>query len=64
MLTPEQVHFGNADQVIARREAVLRTAWAAHPNRFVSGQPKPKPLPEAVWINPPILSLTTQDIAL
>ena len=28
MLTPEQVHFGNADQVIAGREAVLREAWA------------------------------------
>ena len=53
MLTPEQVHFGNADQVIAGREAVLREAWAAHPDRFVPGEPKPKPLPEAVWINPP-----------
>ena len=57
MLTPEQVHFGNADQVIAGREAVLREAWAAHPDRFVSGEPKPKPLPEAVWINPPTPSL-------
>ena len=28
MLTPEQVHFGHADQVIAGREAVLREAWA------------------------------------
>ncbi len=64
MLTPEQVHFGNADQVIAGREAVLREAWAAHPDRFVSGEPKPKPLPEAVWINPPTPSLTTQEIAL
>ena len=61
---PEQVHFGNADQVIAGREAVLREAWAAHPDRFVSGEPKPKPLPEAVWINPPTPSLTTQEIAL
>ena len=64
MLTPEQVHFGHADQVIAGREAVLREAWAAHPDRFVSGEPKPKPLPEAVWINPPTPSLTTQEIAL
>ena len=61
MLTPEQVHFGNADQVIAGRKSVLREAWAAHPERFVRGVPKPKPLPEAVFINPPIPSLTTQD---
>ena len=64
MLTPEQVHFGHAEQVIARRKAVLREAWAAHPERFVSGEPKPKSLPEAVWINPPSPSLTTQEIAL
>ena len=37
MLTPEQVHFENADQVIASREAVLREAWAAHPDRFAPG---------------------------
>ena len=64
MLTPEQLHFGLADEIIARREAVLRAAWAAHPDRFVSGEPKPKPLPEAVWINPPTPTLTTQEIAL
>ena len=56
MLTPEQVHFGNADQVIAGRKSVLREAWAAHPERFVRGVPKPQPLPEAVFINPPIPS--------
>ena len=64
MLTPDQVYFGNADQVIAQRKAVLDKAFTAHPGRFVRGQPKPKSLPEAVWINPPNLSLTTQDIAL
>ncbi len=53
-----------ADQVIARRKVVLREAWTAHPERFVSGEPKPKPLPEAVWINPPSPTLTTQEIAL
>ena len=36
MLT-EEVHFGNADQVIAGRKSVLREAWAAHPERFVRG---------------------------
>ena len=64
MLTPEQVHFGRADEIIARREAVLREAWLAHPDRFVAGEPKPKPLPEAVWINPPTLLTSTQEIAL
>ena len=64
MLTPEQVHFGHADEVIARRKVVLHEAWAAHPERFVSGEPKLKPLPEAVWINPPTPTLTTQEIAL
>ena len=64
MLTPEQVHFGRADDVIARRKAVLDKAWATTPERFVSGKPKPQPLPDAVWINPPIPSTSTQDIAL
>lgn len=32
-----QVHFGNADQVIAGRKSMLREAWAAHTERFVSG---------------------------
>lgn len=67
MLTPYQVHFGLADQIIAGREAVLHEAWAAHPERFVSGMPKPEPLPEAVWINPPTpasLSPSTLEIAL
>ena len=47
-----------------RQEIRAPRAWAAHPERFVRGVPKPKPLPEAVFINPPIPSLTTQDIAL
>ncbi len=64
MLTPEQVHFGRAADVLTRREAVLREAWAARPERFVSGKPKLQTLPEAVWINPPSPSLTTQEIAL
>lgn len=64
MLTPEQVHFGRGKEIIAKRRSVLRDAWAAHPERFVSGPPKPGPLPEAVWINPPIPSPSTQEIVL
>ena len=35
-----------------------KPAWALHPERFVHGTPKPAPLPEAVWINPPATSTT------
>lgn len=53
MMTPQQVHFGHKDQVLAGRRDVLREAWTAHPERFVSGPPTPTSLPEAVCINPP-----------
>lgn len=53
MMTPEQVHFGRTAPILAGRTDVLRKAWAAHPERFVSGPPTPAALPEAVCINPP-----------
>ena len=53
MLTPEQVHFGRASSVIARRQAVLDSARAARPERFVGGPPKLRRLPDEVWINGP-----------
>jgi len=53
LLTPADVHFGRDKVVIAQRQAVLNTAYAQHPERFVKGQPLHPALPEAVWINPP-----------
>lgn len=53
LLTPEIVHTGRAAQEIARREAVLKAAYAAHPERFVRHPPRHPSLPEAAWINPP-----------
>ena len=53
MLTPEDVHYGRAHSVLDQRREVLAAAFEAHPERFVRGRPKPKQLPEAVWINPP-----------
>jgi len=53
LLTPETVHYGRANQVIAARQQVLDLAAAAHPDRFVHRPPKPPALPLAVWINPP-----------
>jgi putative transposase len=48
------VHFGQAQAVLTRRQAVLDVAYQAHPDRFVRRPPKPLPLPEAVWINRPL----------
>jgi putative transposase len=54
LLTPADVHFGRAEQVIVARQTVLDDAYAAHPERFVGKPPQPPRLPEAVWINKPI----------
>lgn len=56
MLTPDDVHHGRARAVLAQRERSLAVAWTHHPERFVRGIPKPSPLPDAVWINPPATS--------
>jgi len=53
LLTPAVVHFGHAPHVLADRQLTLDIAFAAHPERFVCGAPKPISLPDAVWINPP-----------
>jgi putative transposase len=60
LLTPEAVHFGRAPELYAARAAVLRAAYAAHPERFVNQRPNPPPLPTAVWINPPVLTKTVE----
>jgi putative transposase len=53
LLTPEMVHYGKAETVVAQRRIVLASAFQAHPERFVRGLPVPPPLPEAAWINKP-----------
>ena len=52
-LTPQSVHHGLAAQLIEQRQLVLEQAYAANPERFVRGKPRPPQLPPAVWINPP-----------
>jgi putative transposase len=52
-LTPEDVHYGRAQQIIKEREAVLKAGFEKHPNRFKGTVPKPMALPKAVWINKP-----------
>jgi putative transposase len=58
MLTPDEVHHRRAQAVLAQRQRILEAAWAVHPERFVRGMPKIRPLPEEVWINPPATSTT------
>lgn len=52
-MTPDAVHYGEAQRLLEKRQRVLQQAYELHPERFVRGRPSPPPLPEAVWINPP-----------
>jgi transposase InsO family protein len=54
LMTPNQVHYGQADAIIAARQATLNRAYQAHPERFVLKPPVPPEKPVAVWINPPV----------
>ena len=59
LMTPDQIHFGQADIIYASRQTTLDTAFLSTPERFVRQPPKPPQIPTAVWINPP---KTTQPI--
>jgi putative transposase len=51
-LTPADVHYGRAARTLDVRHRTRLAAYAAHPERFVNGPPRPETLPTAVWINP------------
>jgi putative transposase len=53
LLTPEVVHYGQAEAVTSQRRIVLASAFDEHPERFVRGLPVPPTVPEAAWINKP-----------
>lgn len=53
LLTPSQVHYGEAEAVLAQRHAQLVSAYERTPERFSHGRPKLERLPETVWINRP-----------
>ena len=63
LMTPAAVHEGRAAAMRDARQRVLSTAYAAHPERFVSKLPQPPRLPHAVWINPPNDKTASQDRA-
>jgi len=61
MLTPEDLHYGRADQIMAVRQRTLDAAFQAHPERFVHGRPGPQKVPEAAWINPPTPAASSEE---
>ena len=52
-MTPQAVHYGDAQALRDNRQVVLDTAFLATPRRFKGRRPQPHALPTAVWINPP-----------
>ena len=54
-LTPEDVHYGRAEQIVKERQAVLNAAYEKHPKRFKGKPPTPAVLTQDVWINRPAL---------
>jgi putative transposase len=53
LMTPDQVHYGQADAVHTARQQTLDLAFRANPERFVNKTPAPPAKPTAAWINPP-----------
>jgi putative transposase len=53
LVTPHSLHYGLAGGIVASRTTILDLAFAANPERFVNGIPRPAKLPTAAWINPP-----------
>jgi putative transposase len=53
LMTPDQVHYGQADAIHATRQTTLDAAFLLNPQRFVRKPPQPPAKPTAVWINPP-----------
>jgi len=53
LMTPAVIHYGQSNEVRAKRQQALDEAYAAHPERFVKGRPLAPKAPNQVWINPP-----------
>jgi putative transposase len=59
-LTPADVHYGRAEQILKHRQEVLAGAARQHPERFVRGAARLARLPEAVWINKPLVEFEVE----
>jgi putative transposase len=54
LMTPDQIHFGQANAIHAARQTALDAAFLNTPERCVRQRPKPPQILTAVWINPPM----------
>lgn len=57
LMTPDRVHYGQADAVYSARQNTLNQACLSTPERFVRRAPLPPEKPTATWINPPTTTL-------
>ena len=64
LLTPDEVHYQRAEEVLRNRQGVLQAAYKKNPQRFVKGAPILDQLPTAVWINPPKPSIKIDEQVL
>jgi putative transposase len=61
LMTPHEIHQGQAQAKWRERERILIRAYQAHPERFPRGVPSPPPLPTAAWINKPVAVSTNAE---
>jgi len=54
LFTPEQVHYGQAEDMWEQRSMVLQQAFKQTPERFKGKIPIAESLPRAAWINKPL----------
>jgi hypothetical protein len=60
LMTPNQVHYGQATAIYAARQKTLDMASLANPERFVYKAPQPPAKPTTAWINPPTTAQITR----
>jgi putative transposase len=52
-LTPADVHYGRAEEILKIRQETLEIAFLKNPKRFKGKMPMVRKLQKEVWINPP-----------
>lgn len=61
-LTPADVHFGRAQEMLAKRNELMQQVWKQHPRRFHPRGPAQHALTSAVYINRPTEAVDDEPI--